>query len=212
MHLVGLKASIDNTNDRARRFMTLPLFPLSTTLFPGCPLDLQLFEPRYLDMISRCLKQEIGFGVVTIFEGKEVGAAPTQLGAFGCEAVIRDWQKQENGLLGVRVEGIRRFKLLETEVQGDQLTIGTVEWLDEPEERPLLHKHDDLVALLQALAEHPMVAALGLDGIVRGQRELGYLLAYLLPFTPGQKNELLSLSHPEERLNQLHELLSTLQE
>ncbi|MBH3439136.1 ATP-dependent protease [Pseudomonas luteola] len=192
--------------------MKLPLFPLSTTLFPGCPLDLQLFEPRYLDMISRCLKQNIGFGVVTILEGEEVGAAPTRLGGFGCEAVVRDWQQQSNGLLGVRVEGVRRFRLLDTEVQDDQLTMGTVEWLDEPAERPLSDQHDDLAALLQALAEHPMVAALDLDGTANGQRELGYQLGYLLPFTPDQKNELLSLDDPGERLDRLHELLSSLQE
>ncbi|AYN95708.1 ATP-dependent protease [Pseudomonas sp. LTJR-52] len=192
--------------------MKLPLFPLSTTLFPGCPLDLQLFEPRYLDMISRCLKQNIGFGVVTILEGEEVGAAPTRLGGFGCEAVVRDWQQQSNGLLGVRVEGVRRFRLLDTEVQDDQLTMGTVEWLDEPVERPLSDQHDDLAALLQALAEHPMVAALDLDGTARGQCELGYRLGYLLPFTPDQKNELLSLDDPGERLDRLHELLSSLQE
>jgi Lon protease-like protein len=163
-------------------------------------------------MISRCLKQDIGFGVVTILEGKEVGTAPTSLGGFGCEAVVKDWQQQSNGLLGVRVEGIRRFRLLETEVQSDQLTIGTVEWLDEPAERPLTDKHDDLAALLQVLAEHPMVAALDLDGTAGGQRELGYQLAYLLPFTPEQKSELLSFDDPGERLDRLHELLSSLQE
>ena len=44
--------------------MNLPLFPLNTVLFPGCVLDLQIFEARYLDMISRCMKQGSGFGVV----------------------------------------------------------------------------------------------------------------------------------------------------
>lgn len=43
--------------------MTLPLFPLKTVLFPGCVLDLQIFEARYLDMIARCMKQGTGFGV-----------------------------------------------------------------------------------------------------------------------------------------------------
>ena len=55
--------------------MTLPLFPLNTVLFPGCFLDLQIFEARYLDMISRCMKQGEGFGVVCILEGEQVGKA-----------------------------------------------------------------------------------------------------------------------------------------
>ena len=43
--------------------MKLPLFPLDTVLFPGCTLDLQIFEARYLDMVSSCLKAGHGFGV-----------------------------------------------------------------------------------------------------------------------------------------------------
>jgi hypothetical protein len=59
--------------------MKLPLFPLNTVLFPGCMLDLQIFEARYLDMISRCMKQDAGFGVVCIVEGEEVGEAASRL-------------------------------------------------------------------------------------------------------------------------------------
>lgn len=85
--------------------MTLPLFPLNTVLFPGCMLDLQIFEARYLDMISRCMKQGEGFGVVCIIEGAEVGEAAGQFSAIGCEAIVRDFEQRPNGLLGIRVEG-----------------------------------------------------------------------------------------------------------
>ena len=68
--------------------MSLPLFPLNTVLFPGCILDLQIFEARYLDMIGRCMKQGGGFGVVCILEGSEVGIAPQGFAMVGCEARI----------------------------------------------------------------------------------------------------------------------------
>ena len=55
--------------------MTIPLFPLNTVLFPQGVLPLRIFEPRYLDMISDCLKNNTGIGVVLIREGKEVGSA-----------------------------------------------------------------------------------------------------------------------------------------
>ena len=55
----------------------MPLFPLGTVLFPEGPLPLRVFEPRYLDMISRCLKDESQFGVLLITEGSEVGSADT---------------------------------------------------------------------------------------------------------------------------------------
>ena len=53
----------------------LPLFPLKTVLFPGGPLALRVFEPRYLDMVARCMRGSNRFGVVAIREGEEVGAA-----------------------------------------------------------------------------------------------------------------------------------------
>jgi Lon protease-like protein len=41
----------------------LPLFPLDVVLFPGAPLPLHIFEPRYKEMIGECLEQcDLGFG------------------------------------------------------------------------------------------------------------------------------------------------------
>ena len=133
--------------------MTLPLFPLNTVLFPGCVLDLQIFEARYLDMVARCMKQGTGFGVVCILDGREVGNAPQGIAGIGCEALIRDFQQQDNGLLGIRVEGGRRFEVLGTELQRDQLLLAQVEWLDDAPEQPLQEEDQDLLALLKALAE-----------------------------------------------------------
>ncbi|MGH8415392.1 MAG: LON peptidase substrate-binding domain-containing protein, partial [Gammaproteobacteria bacterium] len=56
---------------------TIPLFPLNAVLYPGGPLPLRIFETRYLDMVSLCLKQEAGFGVCLIEQGSETGPART---------------------------------------------------------------------------------------------------------------------------------------
>jgi len=191
--------------------MNLPLFPLNTVLFPGCMLDLQIFEARYLDMLGRCLKQDAGFGVVCIVEGAEVGEAASRFSAIGCEALIRDWQQLANGLLGIRVEGGRRFRVCNTELQRDQLILADVDWLIEAEDQPLQAEHADLAALLGALAEHPMVASLGMGGEVKGQQALVNQLAYLLPFTAGQKLELLALDEPQLRLARIQKMLDSLQ-
>lgn len=253
-----------------------PLFPLDTVLFPGCVLDLQIFEARYLDMLSACMKRGEGFGVVCLVEGREVGAAAERFAEIGCEALIRDWQQQPNGLLGLRVEGGRRFKVTRAEVQRDQLTLAEVEWLDAPSDalavsdasdasntrdarnagesgnyadagdntssadsadsagvaarasasgqsaaaevalmvtdpQPLLEEHADLAALLSALAEHPMVAALGMSQAPLSQQVLANQLAYLLPFTVEQKVAVLKLDDPLQRLAQIQILLDQLQ-
>ncbi|MCI0911858.1 MULTISPECIES: LON peptidase substrate-binding domain-containing protein [Pseudomonas] len=191
--------------------MTLPLFPLNTVLFPGCLLDLQIFEARYLDMIGRCMKQGTGFGVVCIVEGEQVGKAPPVVASIGCEALIRDFVQQDNGLLGIRVEGVRRFELSQTEVQKDQLLLGEVNWLAEQADSPLTDQDDDLLALLVALGEHPMVEALDMPRDVAGRQALANQLAYLLPFMEEDKLDLLAIDSPSERLAEIQRLLERIQ-
>ena len=191
--------------------MTLPLFPLNTVLFPGCMLDLQVFEARYLDMVSRCMKQNQGFGVVCIIDGAEVGEAAGQFAAVGCEALIRDFQQRPNGLLGIRVEGGRRFRVQRAQVLPDQLTLAEVEWFDEPPEQPLTTEHADLAALLEALNTHPLVASLGMPSEPAGQDALANQLAYLLPLDVEQKLTLLETVDAPLRLELLQQLLEQLQ-
>lgn len=191
--------------------MTLPLFPLNTVLFPGCMLDLQIFEARYLDMVSRCMKQGQGFGVVCIIDGAEVGEAAGQFSAIGCEALIRDFEQRPNGLLGIRVEGGRRFRVQRAQLLPDQLTLAEVEWLDEQAEQPLEAEHADLAALLGALSAHPLVASLGMASAPAGQEALANQLAYLLPLDAEQKLQLLEMPDVQLRLERLQALLELLQ-
>ncbi len=191
--------------------MNFPLFPLNTVLFPGCILDLQIFEPRYLDMISRCMKRDEGFGVVGIIDGEEVGETVSRFAALGCEARIRDFQQRPNGLLGIRVEGGRCFHVDKAVVQSDQLVLAEVSWFDEPRDVPLLAEHVDLAALLAALAEHPLVVGLGMSGVVNGQQALANQLAYLLPFSIEDKLQALVLGDPSQRLGHIQNLLDQLQ-
>lgn len=192
--------------------MSLPLFPLHTVLLPGCTLDLQLFEPRYLDMLSRCLKSGQGFGVVTLFEGSEVGEVAGAFSEVGCEALIRDWHTQDNGLLGVRVEGARRFRVRQAEAQADRLTVAEVDWLPEPQDLPLTDAEGDLLELLAVLGRHPLVQSLDMSGPVERQGALACRLGYLLPLTAEQKLALLQEDDPAERLQSLQDFLERLQD
>ncbi|MCP1513007.1 LON peptidase substrate-binding domain-containing protein [Pseudomonas rhodesiae] len=191
--------------------MSLALFPLNTVLFPGCTLDLQIFEARYLDMIGRCMKKDESFGVVCILGKTEAGHITDAHAVVGCEALIRDFKQQDNGLLGIRVEGGRRFRVYDVTVQKDQLLVGEVHWLDEQPDKALEEEDEDLLALLQALAEHPMVASLDMDTNAEGQQALANQLAYLLPFTDDDKVRLLTMDSPQERLDMIQALLDELQ-
>lgn len=90
----------------------LPLFPLNTVLFPQARLPLHIFEPRYIEMIERCVAEDLAFGVVLIREGREVGgpATPHDTGTI---ARIVDVARLADGEMNIIVAGITRFKLLE---------------------------------------------------------------------------------------------------
>ncbi len=89
----------------------IPLFPLGTVLFPGGPLPLRIFETRYVDLVSRCLRDGSGFGAVLIREGMEAGG-PALTYDVGTYARIVDFSQQPDGLLGIRATGERRFRIL----------------------------------------------------------------------------------------------------
>src|SRR6202008_4409888 len=88
----------------------LPLFPLNPVLFPGGPLPLRIFEPRYLDMVRRCLREKTGFAVVMLTDGEEA-RGEASFAATGTEAVIVDFDRLEGGLLGISCLGRERIRV-----------------------------------------------------------------------------------------------------
>lgn len=92
--------------------MEMPLFPLNVVLFPGMALPLHIFEPRYREMVSRCLDEDLAFGVVLIKEGQEVGgeAVPYRVGTA---ARIVKVDRQQDGRMNIQVVGTRRFRIEE---------------------------------------------------------------------------------------------------
>ncbi|GAI29278.1 unnamed protein product, partial [marine sediment metagenome] len=81
--------------------------PAPVPAAPAEPVPAPAITPEPVPR-ERSMKQGEGFGVVCILEGEQVGKAPPMVASIGCEAVIRDFAQQDNGLLGIRVEGVRR--------------------------------------------------------------------------------------------------------
>ncbi|WP_455218077.1 LON peptidase substrate-binding domain-containing protein, partial [Kaarinaea lacus] len=95
--------------------LTIPIFPLHAVLFPGGTLPLRIFEPRYLEMVSTCMKENKGFGVCLIREGSEVGKAANTYDT-GTLSEICYFNQQSDGLLGITAKGVQRFKIVSSEV------------------------------------------------------------------------------------------------
>jgi uncharacterized protein len=90
--------------------MELPLFPLSTVLYPGVPLPLHVFEDRYKEMFARVLDGDRRFGVVAIAEGVEVGG-PATYQPIGCLAEVRNVRPYPDGRMDVLGHGVSRFEI-----------------------------------------------------------------------------------------------------
>ena len=109
----------------------LPLFPLHTVLFPGTTLTLHVFEPRYREMVGRCLEHDEPFGISLILEGEEVGG-PAVPRRIGTEAAIIASQRYRDGRYDVVVEGRRRFEVVALDRTKPYIR-AEVRFLDEPE-------------------------------------------------------------------------------
>ena len=78
----------------------IPLFPLGTVLFPGGRIPLKIFETRYVDMISRSMRESAPFGIVGIINGREIGLTP-EFHRVGTTATIESWDQGDDGLIFV---------------------------------------------------------------------------------------------------------------
>lgn len=130
----------------------LPLFPLKTVLFPEGILPLRVFEPRYMDMITRCMREDSGFGVCLIAAGEEVGetAVPHPVGT---EARIEGWDMEQAGVLSLVTRGGRRFRIEDHEVERDGLLVAHVRWLAEPPSGPVPEAQADMLPLLRTIVD-----------------------------------------------------------
>ena len=93
----------------------LPLFPLTTVLFPGMRLPLHIFEERYRLLVAqlRAQPEPWRFGVIAIRRGREVGAhGITALHEVGCVATVREITPQADGRFDLATVGTERFRLL----------------------------------------------------------------------------------------------------
>ncbi len=187
--------------------MQVPLFPLKTVLFPGGPLPLRIFEPRYVDMVSHCMRQESPFGVVLIRDGEEAGSATTY--NIGTLARITDWYQGSDGLLGITAIGEQRFRLLSTTQQDDGLNIGDVEVLDDEPNVSLPMEYQEMAKILSGVLND-----LGrlYEALQPKFEDAGWVTARfveILPIDLEEKQRCLEDGDPAERLRIVHALLNS---
>ncbi len=193
----------------------IALFPLRSVLFPGGRVPMQIFEQRYIDLVSQCMKTDTGFGVCLISEGEEAisPGKRQQVHRTGTYARIVDWDQLPNGLLGITIEGQRKFRVQECWARQDKLLMAAVTWshqdfVGQPA-LELTDQQDGLVDLLRDLLSHPLIESLGLTVDLSDQHQLGWRLSDLLPVPAQHKQKLLEIDDTAERLREIENLVAS---
>ncbi|MEO5625853.1 MAG: LON peptidase substrate-binding domain-containing protein [Dokdonella sp.] len=189
----------------------IPLFPLSSVLFPGAPLHLRIFEQRYLDLVRECSRNTSGFGVCLILDGREVGE-PALPAAVGTLARITDFCTLPDGLLGITAEGGERFQMSSTRVRDNGLVHGDVRfWPPEPPVQ-VPPEHGLLATILERLLDQIGAAYANVERARFDDASwVGFRLGELLPLEQTEKQHLLQMTDPVQRLAQLQHYIPRFQ-
>jgi len=188
----------------------LPLFPLSTVLFPGAPLNLHIFEPRYIEMIDRCLQEKSSFGVVLIRQGREaLGPLATPF-AVGCSAQIIHADPLGDGRMDIATVGVERFRIHTLDHDRPYL-VGKVERLPLPDEagtgldRAALTLRKRVLAYLTLISDQ-LPDSVDSKFLPPKPIALAYIAAYILQAPAADKQSLLEASSVDELITRLDRL------
>jgi Lon protease-like protein len=177
----------------------IPLFPLDVVLFPGTPLPLHIFEPRYKEMIGECLAQNRVFGVIR--------AGEQSMAEVGCTAEIVTVVKEyPDGRLDLVAEGRKRFEVLSVNHERSFLQ-AEVRLIDDEPGTP---SQEDTARATQLHSELLAMASAQQDLSAADPSLLSFYLAASLPLDLDFKQKLLSLRSEAERLSLLIKYLEQL--
>lgn len=195
---------------------TIPLFPLNSVVFPKGRISLQIFESRYIDMVSQCMRDGSGFGIVLIETGSEVAKLGEKLDVHrvGTYCKVVDWNQLPNGLLGITAEGTQTFQVVETWRESSQLCRATVRYRAKDsvgaDRLDVTDDYIEYVELLKGLSRHPAIENMRLDVIFDDLREVAWRLSELLPISYAEKQSLLEVEDTFDRLQKIELYISAM--
>ncbi len=177
----------------------IPLFPLEVVLFPGTPLPLHIFEPRYKLMIQRCLENHQEFGVIL--------ARQDGIAAVGCTAaIVQVLQKYPDGQMDILTSGQTAYRALELFEEQPYLE-ATVEFLKD-EDKPAVTKTQEQLLELYAKCHAVLYGRAPQPPENPPNGSLAFEIASQLPLDLENKQELLELRAEPERQTRLLEQMN----
>ncbi|HEX5834827.1 MAG TPA: LON peptidase substrate-binding domain-containing protein [Pyrinomonadaceae bacterium] len=199
--------------DKVRGINELPVFPLPVVLFPGVPLPLHIFEPRYRQMLTDIGDGDKLFGV-SYFDSTTATNDVPPAGHVGCVAEVTQTQVFPDGRSNILTLGVVRYRIESYIERGDPYLVAKLSYFEDEEEDEAA-----LVGLTKEVAEAFTRIAQAVRTInderstlpdisdTEPQR-LSFLVAAAMEIEAEVKQEMLEMRSTFARLERLRAMLS----
>jgi Lon protease-like protein len=199
--------------DRVRGVRELPLFPLPVVLFPGVPLPLHIFEPRYRQLLKDARAQDNLFGL-SFFDASESEREIPPVGHLGCAAEVTEVEQLPDGRSNILTLGLIRYRVESYVERGDPYLVARVAFFEDEAEdaSSLASRVEETSSLFMRIARAVQTLnddRAGLPELPETEPEhLSFLIAAAMELDNQIKLELLELRSTGERLERLRDLLA----
>lgn len=179
----------------------LPVFPLELVVLPGTIQSLQIFEPRYIDMVKNCMQDSSGF-VITL-QSKSDGDIEFGIVKHGTYVEIIDFNNLPNGLLGITVKSENKVSIKNIYQLEDGLHVAEIKPEIDPEvdNQALIAEYPEIINILSQLVKHPKINELPIKVDFNSADSIAYHLAGLIPLSMSQRQNLLEAFDASQRLS-----------
>tara|TARA_B100001175_G_scaffold174131_1_gene147866 strand:- start:20845 stop:21435 length:591 start_codon:yes stop_codon:yes gene_type:complete len=180
---------------------SFPIFPIGIVALPGTIQSLQIFEPRYLNMVKDCMENNHGF--VITFQKKLTNKNDYKISKQGALVEIVDFNNLPNGLLGITVKAINKVTIKNIIQLKDGLNVAETYPIVDPEvdDQALLAEFPEISNILSQLMKHPRIADMQINIDFNSADSVAYNLAGLIPIPWTYKQSLLEAFDASQRLS-----------
>ena len=189
---------------------SLPVFPLGIVALPGTIQNLQIFEPRYINMVKDCMENKHGF--VIVYQKKHSKKDDYEISKKGSYVEIIDFNNLPNGLLGITVQSVNKVSIKDLMQLEDGLHIANTQPVVDPEvdDQALLAEFPEISNILSELIKHPRIVDMPLNVDFNSADSVAYHLAGLIPISGSHKQSLLEAFDASQRLSILSKYIEDL--
>lgn len=204
---------MSEATDKVRGQHELPLFPLPVVLFPGVPLPLHIFEPRYRQMLLDIRLEKNLFGLA-YFDPTSAQNEVPPAGHIGCVAEVTEVQEFPDGRSNILTLGVIRYRIDSYVERGDPYLVAQVSYFEDDEEdeeilaAPSREVAETFTRIAQAVRTINDERATLPDISDTEPQRLSFLVAAAMEIDADVKQDLLELRSTSERLEQLRGMLN----